>query len=127
MSHFSQIKTSLKSIKILKKTLKDMNFTYITAGSCLQNNDQNLQSVDILVKKNQQSIMGFSWNGQEYLLVVDEQAWTQDISVNKLTEKLLQQYALNLILKDSATRGFKEINKETMQDGSIRLIVQKWS
>nr|YP_009511570.1 hypothetical protein [Melanthalia intermedia]AXI97447.1 hypothetical protein [Melanthalia intermedia] len=127
MSHFSQIKTSLKDVKILEKTLKDMSFTCIIGKSCIQENDGKIENVDILVKKNNQNIMGFLWNGQEYLLVIDEQVWNRSSSVNNLVEKILQQYALNSILAESNCQGFKQINRKVMQDGSIKLIVQKWN
>nr|YP_009511163.1 hypothetical protein [Gracilariopsis longissima]AXI97040.1 hypothetical protein [Gracilariopsis longissima]UAD88956.1 hypothetical protein [Gracilariopsis longissima] len=126
MSHFSCIKTSIKSLKILQKTLEDLKFTYSIKKSYLKNGNGELEYVDIIAQKENNDILGFLWNGEEYTFIADLELWQDKIPVQNFIEKILQQYALNSIIKESHNAGFQEIQKETLQDGSIKLIVQRW-
>nr|YP_009294727.1 hypothetical protein Gch_128 [Gracilariopsis chorda]AOM66987.1 hypothetical protein Gch_128 [Gracilariopsis chorda] len=126
MSHFSCIKTSIKKLKILQKTLEDLKFTYSTKKSYLKNANGDLKYVDIIAQKQNNDILGFLWNGKEYIFIADIELWEDKIPVQNFIEKILQQYALNCILKESHNAGFQEIQKEKLKDGSIKLIVQRW-
>nr|UAD87720.1 hypothetical protein [Gracilaria textorii] len=129
MSHFSRITTNITDLKILQQSLTDLNFEYSTKESHLQDSNGNLEYMDIVVRKNDKNIIGFSWNGREYTFISDFDLWknNHEICQENIIEKILQQYAINSIIQVSHIEGFKTINKEKLQDGSIKLIVQRWN
>nr|YP_010198108.1 hypothetical protein LK226_pgp198 [Gracilaria ornata]UAD86524.1 hypothetical protein [Gracilaria ornata] len=129
MSHFSRITTNITDLKILQQSLKDLNFEYSTKNSHLQDSNGNLEYMDMVVRKNDKNIIGFLWNGKEYTFISDFELWKHDHQIyqENIIEKILQQYAINSIIEISHTEGFKTINKEKLQDGSIKLIVQRWN
>nr|YP_009500370.1 hypothetical protein [Gracilariopsis heteroclada]AXE43532.1 hypothetical protein [Gracilariopsis heteroclada] len=126
MSHFSCIKTSIKDLAILEKTLRDLKFTYSTKKSYLKNGNGDLKYVDIIARKQNDDTLGFLWNGEEYTFVADMELWKDKIPTENFIEKILQEYALNSIIQESKNAGFQEIQKETLNDGSIKLTVQRW-
>nr|YP_010198312.1 hypothetical protein LK148_pgp198 [Gracilaria pachydermatica]UAD86728.1 hypothetical protein [Gracilaria pachydermatica] len=129
MSHFSRITTNITDLKILQQSLTDLNFEYSTQESHLQDSNGNIEYMDMVVKKNGKNIIGFSWNGKEYTFISDFDLWkhNHEICQENIIEKILQQYAINCITEVSHIEGFKTINKEKLQDGSIKLIVQRWN
>ena len=121
MSHFSKIKTNISSLEMLKKTLKDLGFSYI-ANNSLNN--------DIIVFKkndNSQPLFNFAWDGKEFILMADLYLWNLDVSVEYFLEKLSQQYAYNIVLNESLVNGFDYKIKTLTNNGSIKLIVEKWN
>ncbi|NCQ05828.1 MAG: DUF1257 domain-containing protein, partial [Cyanobacteria bacterium] len=71
--------------------------------------------------------IGFSWNGQEYELVADLQYWQQPWTVDGFLQRVTQGYALNTVLAESSKQGFAVTEKQKNEDGSIRLVVQRWN
>ena len=128
MSHFSRIKTSIKKLDILQKTLVDLKFNYQCKSSILTDSNGNRHEVDMVIFNQSYSQMpfGFSWDGSQYNIVADLQLWNRDISFEMFVETLNQQYALNSILNSSFHEGFKEVDQVTNQDGSITLVMQRW-
>nr|YP_009293708.1 hypothetical protein Rhodyp_112 [Rhodymenia pseudopalmata]AOM64390.1 hypothetical protein Rhodyp_112 [Rhodymenia pseudopalmata] len=128
MSHFSRIKTSIKNFDILHKTLKDLRFSCNCLIDKISDANGVVYDIDLAFKTHDSSenILGFSWNGNEYSLVVDLQLWNQEMSIDRFMDKILQQYALNTILNSSSSEGFKAINHQVNQDGSITLMMQRW-
>nr|YP_009509186.1 hypothetical protein [Gracilaria vermiculophylla]AXI96836.1 hypothetical protein [Gracilaria vermiculophylla]QXU75050.1 hypothetical protein [Gracilaria vermiculophylla]WDZ68002.1 hypothetical protein [Gracilaria vermiculophylla] len=129
MSHFSRIKTSITNLKILQKTLKDLNFECTTEKSYLKDGNGNLEYVDILAKKNNKNIIGFFWDKKEYTFISDFDLWkvNRDMYTENIVEIILQQYALNSIIATSHNEGFKTIKNQKLEDGSIKLTIQRWN
>jgi hypothetical protein len=71
--------------------------------------------------------VGFSWNGNEYELVADLQYWQQPWSVEGFLRQVTQRYAYQTVVKETARQGFQIAEQQKNEDGSIRLLVQRWS
>jgi hypothetical protein len=71
--------------------------------------------------------IGFRWNGKEYELVADLQYWQQDLSVDGFLRQVTQRYAYQTVVKETARVGFQVSEQQKNEDGSIRLVVQRWS
>nr|WCH56233.1 hypothetical protein [Hypnea sp.] len=125
MSHLSRIKTSINNKEILKKTLKDLNFTYTSKDSTCYNNQ--ITTEDIIVQKNGKNVFILSWNGKEYSLLADLALWQIDLPYDRLIDKITQQYSYNTIITESTKYGFRNISQNILKDGSIQLIVQRWN
>jgi hypothetical protein len=59
--------------------------------------------------------------------VADLQYWQQPLSVEGFLKKVTQGYALQTILSETSKQGFQVAEQQNNQDGSIRLVVQRWS
>nr|QCI05972.1 hypothetical protein [Delesseria sanguinea] len=132
MSHFSKIKTNISDLEILKKTLKDLGFTYgLTKCNLLKTKINPFNETKYLNvfdgKPDGQTLFEFIWDGYEYNFIADFNLWHLDISVDYFLEKLSQRYAYNVILNQSILNGFNEKNYILMKDGSIKIIMQKWN
>uniref|UniRef100_UPI0030038A1B Ycf35 n=1 Tax=Anunuuluaehu liula TaxID=3049639 RepID=UPI0030038A1B len=126
MSHFSRIKTCINNETILKETLADLKFDYEYIKLQTANN-MNSQPTNILVKNNNMNLFEFIWDGLKYSFVADLQFWKYNIPYEQLLEKIIQKYSYNAIMQESIKQGFMNINEEQLKDGSIKLIIQRWS
>nr|YP_009397976.1 hypothetical protein [Gredgaria maugeana]ARW67162.1 hypothetical protein [Gredgaria maugeana] len=134
MSHFSKIKTNITNINILIKTIQNLGFNYrfisnLDNHSC--KNDQYIRNNLFVYKINQDntesSIFTFVWNNNEYVLLVDLDSWCLDVSFNYLFDCLFQQYAYNIIVSTGCISGFQKIKEQCIDDGSIKLTLQRWN
>nr|QCI04843.1 hypothetical protein [Bornetia secundiflora] len=120
MSHFSKIKTNISDLELLKKTIIDLGFTYKVAIA-----DQVNAKVYLYNSFNQDTYLcSFQWNDYQYFLVTDMQLW--NFQFNDFLEKLNQKYAYNVIMQKSMNNGFDKICQEVMNDGSVKLVMQRW-
>ena len=71
--------------------------------------------------------LGFTWNGNEYELVADLQFWQQAWSVDRFLNMVTQRYAFQTVVNETTKQGFQVTEQQKNQDGSIRLVVQRWN
>nr|YP_009396123.1 hypothetical protein [Melanothamnus harveyi]ARW65410.1 hypothetical protein [Melanothamnus harveyi] len=124
MSHFSKIKTSITDLGVLKKTIDDLGFFYKVSSENLSSSTVFVYDSDLYV--NQVPSCSFEWNINQYLLVVDLGLWNLDIDFNYFTERLLQQYAYNVVIKQGNMQGFTPVVQKLTDNGSINLILQRF-
>ena len=124
MSHFSTIKTKLTNEDHLLKALRVLQYpAYIDKR--LQNPvDHRHEEVEVQIAVGNK--MGFKWNGTEYDLIVELDAWDLDVPVQRFIDKITQQYAIASIETDTAKEGFTVESKVENVDGSVELVVSKW-
>lgn len=127
MSHFKRIKTRINSLPILQKTLKDLGYNYTCESQNITDLNGNTQLVDIVAEDNKENLIGFSWDGKEYNIITDLQMWNKSVPFDCFFDNMLQQYALNSISQTSSKEGFEQLSQQTMNNGSIRLVVQRWN
>ena len=124
MSHFSTIKTKLTNEDHLLKALRVLQYpAYIDKR--LQNPvDHRHEEVEVQIAVDNK--IGFKWNGTEYDLIVELDAWDLDVPVQRFIDKITQQYAIASIETDTAKEGFTVESKVENVDGSVELVVSKW-
>ena len=59
--------------------------------------------------------------------MADLQYWQQDLSVDGFLRQVTQRYAYQTVVKETARVGFQVAEQQEQKDGSIRLVVQRWS
>ena len=126
MSHFSKIKTSLKDLSILKKTLTDLGILWDENANTLKGYNSQKCFANLVIKQNNNYDIGFTWNGNEYQLVADLQFWQQPWSVDLFLNKITQRYAFNSILKATNSQNFETVKEIAQENGSIKIILQRW-
>jgi hypothetical protein len=127
MSHFSNIKTQIRNLDSLKGALTDLGIDWQEGPEMVRGYQGQTLKAAIVVKQENNYDLGFRWNGQEYELVADLQYWQQPLSVEGFLKKVTQGYALQTILSETTKQGFQVAEQQNNQDGSIRLVVQRWS
>nr|YP_009244151.1 hypothetical protein Gele_143 [Gelidium elegans]AMK96393.1 hypothetical protein Gele_143 [Gelidium elegans] len=129
MSHFNRIKTKINNLSILKATLKELGYNYNCKQKYIKDFNGHIQTVDLTAQNNNDegNLLGFIWDGQEYNLIADLQMWDQQLSFEYFFDSMMQQYAIKSINHTSIKEGFNKVSQERLSDGSIKIIVQRWS
>lgn len=127
MSHFSNIKTKIRNLNSLKAALSDLNVDWKNGPGIVRGYQGKTHQADLVVEQNNDYDFGFSWNGSEYELVADLQYWQQPLTVEGFLRQVTQRYAYHTVINETSDRGFNITEQAENKDGSIRLVVQRWS
>ena len=127
MSHFSSIKTKIRNKESLKAALKDLGVDWKNGPAIVRGYQGKTHQADLVVEQSNDYDFGFSWNGSEYDLVADLQYWQQPLTVEGFLRQVTQRYAYHTVVNETKNQGFTITEQEKNQDGSIRLVVQRWS
>ena len=125
MSHFTCIKTKIKERPYLIEALEEMKYD-VQENKLLDNpvdHDHKQWNVDVAISDD----IGFKWNGKEYELVAELDAWDLDVPVNRFIDKLTQQYAKATLLAVSEEEGVTLAEEYNKIDNSIELVVTRWN
>ena len=127
MSHFSQIKTKIRSLPALESALTDLGLDWKSGPQPVKGYRGQAQTAAVVVEQENGYGLGFSWNGQEYELVTDLDFWQQAWSVDRFLKMVTQRYAYHTVLSTTQAQGFQVAEESNAEDGTIRLVVQRWS
>ena len=127
MSHFSHIKTQIRNLVSLQEALNDLKIDWKSGPQEVRGYQGQTQSAAVAIEQDNGYDIGFSWNGQEYELVADLQYWKQPWSVDGFLNRVTQRYAYHTVVNQASQQGFQVTEEQKNQDGSIRLVVQRWS
>ena len=122
MSHFTHMKTRFQNLFYLEKALNRLNIVH-------QEKEENTESnnINLVIPQSNGYDIEFSWNGQEYELVVDMSFWEQPYPVESFIDKVAQQYAGEVIIGESQKTGFQPIKYQQNADGSNTLVLERWN
>ena len=127
MSHFSQIKTQIRKLKSLQSALTDLGIDWKSGPTQVRGYRGQTSTAEVVIPQNNGYDLGFTWNGNEYELVTDLQFWQQAWSVDRFIKMVTQRYALHTVVNETTKQGFQVTEQQKNRDGSIRLVVQRWS
>ncbi|MCL2936035.1 MAG: DUF1257 domain-containing protein [Trichodesmium sp. MAG_R02] len=127
MSHFSQIKTQIRNLKSLQSALTDLGIDWKHGPTKVRGYRGQTSTAEVVIEQKNGYDLGFSWNGNEYELVADLQFWQQAWSVDRFIKMVTQRYAFQTVINETTKQGFQVTEQQKNQDGSIRLVVQRWS
>lgn len=127
MSHFSSIKTQIRNLESLQASLNNLGIEWKNGPSSVRGYQGQTTQAQIVIEQENNYDIGFAWNGQEYELVADLQYWQQPWTVDGFLQRVTQGYALQTVLQESSKQGFSVTEQQKNNDGSIRLVVQRWS
>nr|YP_009313202.1 Hypothetical protein ycf35 [Dichotomaria marginata]SCW21456.1 Hypothetical protein ycf35 [Dichotomaria marginata] len=125
MSHLSKIKTRIKNQDILIQSLKELNIHH----NLTYESNKLKPTIYVSIKNRKKDIIlpHFIWNNHNYEFIADSKTWFEKNKLDALIEKLNQQYAYNTIIKKSHEKGFTHTNSNILQDGSIQLVLERWT
>lgn len=127
MSHFSNIKTQICNLPSLESALTDLGVDWKSGPRSVRGYRGQTRDAQVVVEQDNGYDVGFSWNGKEYELVADLQYWQQPWSVDGFLNRVTQRYAFHTVMAETAKQGFQVAEQQNNEDGSIRLVVQRWS
>lgn len=127
MSHFSNIKTQIRNLDSLQAALTDLGIDWKSSSSPVRGYRGQTRTAEVTIEQKNGYDIGFSWNGQEYELVADLEFWQQNWSVDRFINKVTQRYAYHTVVQETAKQGFQIAEQQQNEDGTIRLLVQRWS
>jgi Protein of unknown function (DUF1257) len=127
MSHFSQIKTQIRDLSSLKAALTDVGIDWKAGDQPVKGYRGQTRTAEVTIAQDNGYDVGFSWNGQEYELVADLQYWQQPLTVQGFLNQVTQRYAYHTVVGETTRQGFQLAEQQQQQDGSIRLVLQRWS
>ena len=127
MSHFSNIKTKIRNLNYLKAALTDIGIEWQSGPSLVRGYQGQTCTAQVVIPQGNNYDLGFSWNGQEYELVTDLQYWQQPLTVEGFLRQVTQSYAYHTVVSESSKQGFQIAEQQKNKDGSVRLVVQRWS
>ena len=126
MSHFSTIRTKIKSKPELIEALQLHQYDVQEDQELINpiNHQHEKVKVDVSIGND----IGFRLNNNgEYELVADIQTWKDPVPPQRFVEKVTQQYARMTVHNQVKEMGFKVEEEWEMDDNSIELTVTRWT
>jgi hypothetical protein len=127
MSHFSNIKTQIRNLTSLQTALSELGINWKSGPSEVRGYQGQTRSAEVVIEQENNYDIGFCWNGSAYELVADLQYWQQPWTVDGFLQRVTQGYAYHTVINESSKQGFQVAEQQKNEDGSIRLVVQRWS
>ncbi len=128
MSHFSQIKTKLRNLSSLQLALDDAGVRWESGPKVVRGYQGKTETAEVVIEQENGYDLGFKRSDEsgDYELVADLQYWQQPLSVDGFLNKVSQRYAFHTVVNESGNQGFQVSEQVTNEDGSIRLVLQRW-
>ncbi|MBI4785032.1 MAG: DUF1257 domain-containing protein [Oscillatoriophycideae cyanobacterium NC_groundwater_1537_Pr4_S-0.65um_50_18] len=126
MSHFSQIKTQIRDLTSLQAALTDLGIQWKSGPQPVKGYRGQTHMAEIVIEQENGYDIGFSSHDQSYELIADLQYWQQPLSVQGFLNQVTQRYAYHTVMQETARQGFQLAEQQQQQDGSIRLVMQRW-
>lgn len=134
MSHFTCIKTQIKHRDALIKALADVGFKNVEVHETAQHlygyqGDVRKQTAEVIIRRQDigaySNDIGFKRqeDGQFEAIIseYDRHKYSQEW-LNGLT----QRYGYHTLMATAPTQGFTVEEEETLEDGTIRVVVARW-
>ena len=125
MSHFTHMKTRFQNLFYLEKALNRLNIVHKQEQSVALNSSS--AHINLVIPQSNGYDIQFSWNGQEYDLVVDMSFWEQPCPIQDFIDRIAQQYAGEVVIGESQKIGFQPVKYQQNSDGSNTLVLERWN
>ena len=123
MSHFTRVRTQLRNLETVKQALAELGYS-VTEGT-VRGYRGNVADADLIVEINDAYDIGFRQEADQIVMVAD--FWGLRIDKESFLKSLSQKYAYLTIMEQAQSQGWQAMSEELQSDGSIRLVMQRWS
>ncbi len=121
------MKTRFQNLLYLEKALSKLEIKHEKQKKLVDNQNSFIHSSHLVIPQSNGSNIEFSWNGQEYELIVDMSYWKQPYPIEVFIDKIAQQYAGEVIIGESKKLGFQPVKYRHNANGSNTLILERWN
>lgn len=123
MSHFTTIKVEIKNGEILHQTLQELGFE-VKCQTLVRGYKSNAIAADYVIQQEHGYDLGFRRQGKSYELIAD--FWGAAIDPQDFIRLVSQKYAHNSLIASLKSQSFNIERQETLEDGTVRVVVGKW-
>lgn len=124
MSHFTTIAIEIKNGDLLEKSLQELGYP-VKRNTLVRGYLGNSTHAEYVIPMPNAYDIGFRKLGDRYELIAD--MWGVATDVEELLGAITQQYATNKVLQSAAQQGFAVEQQEILEDGTIRIVIGRWS
>lgn len=122
MSHFTIIKTKIKNGEILLKTLQQLNYV-VETNTTVRGYQGIKTNAEYVMRRQNGYDIGYVKNGEVYEAIAD--FWGVDLQ-KEFMQQISQTYAQNVVKDYAEQHGYDIESQETLEDGSVRLVMAGW-
>ena len=130
MSHFTTVKTKIKSLVCLKNALKDLGYEWVDGQQGVEVRgwlNQKTQA-DLVIKASKTYDIGVNKTTDGYVFVAD---WwgvetTRGVTQEEFVKAVTRRYAYHKVLSEVAKQGYAIETEEVKEDETISITVQRW-
>jgi hypothetical protein len=123
MSHFTTIKVQFKNGEILQNCLQELGYK-VECNTYVRGYQGDKTNAEYVIRQNNGYDLGFRSNGENYELVAD--FWGARINQKEFVNAIGQKYAHKTLMAAVQEQGFNVEEEETLQDGTVRVVVGRW-
>ncbi len=123
MSHFTTIQVQIKDGELLFETLKDLGYG-VERDSNVRGYLWKRTRADFVIRQPNGFDLGFRKSGDTYELVSD--FWGAKIDQKAFLDPIMQTYAHKSLIANARKQGYAIEAQETLEDGTIRVVVGRW-
>ena len=124
MSHFTTIAVEIKNGDLLQQTLKELGYP-VHENTVVRGYLGNEIKADYVIPMPNGYDLGFRKMGDRYELIAD--MWGVAMDIPAFVAEVHQQYAAKSVVQSASNQGFVIEQKEILEDGTIRIVVGRWS
>jgi hypothetical protein len=122
MSKFVQIKTELRDLALIKRTLTDLQIAYREETTYVHPFTRKTSKVPVLIN-HQRVTFGLREADGVYEIIGDDMQLAQ---IRTLMQPVQQRYAYHKVLAETEKAGFALVEETVGKDQVIRMTVRRW-
>ena len=135
MSHFTSIKTQIKNSDVLVSALADVGFNQVEVWSEAKplygfQGDIREQTAEVIVRRkyigSSSNDIGFKRQEDGTFTAIVSEYDRRKYSQQWLN-RLMQRYGYRMLMAAAPAEGFSVEEEETLEDGTIRVVVARWA
>jgi Protein of unknown function (DUF1257) len=135
MSHFTAIQTQIKHTEHLLKALADLGFKQVEVHETAQHlfgfrGDVRSQTAEVIIRRHYigavSNDIGFKQQADgSYEAIISE--YDRQVYSQSWLNQLTQRYGYHTLMATVPQQGFNVEAEEVMADGTIRVVVGRWT
>jgi hypothetical protein len=123
MSHFTTIAIEIKNGDLLEQALQDLGYP-VKQNTLVRGYLGDTTTAEYVIPMPNAYDIGFRKLGDRYELIAD--MWGVAIDIKEFLAAIAQQYGANTVLQSANRQGFVIEQQETLEDGTVRIVIGRW-
>jgi hypothetical protein len=123
MSHFTTIRVQIKDGSVLAESLGELGYEVLQNVE-VRGYEGNKTTAEYVIRQSNGYDLGFRRSGDNYELVAD--FWGARIDETAFVNAVNQKYAHKMLMQSVVEQGFDVEEEETLEDGTVRVVVGRW-
>ncbi len=123
MSHFSSIELQIKNGEILQEVLQELGHS-VAVDAKVRGYRGDSTYAEYVIRQDNGYDIGFRRQGENYEIIAD--FWGAKINEKQFVNNISQKYAHKTLMTAVEEQGFNIEEQETLEDGTVRVVVGRW-